>query len=146
LAWWLAWRRQVPAAGLPAATWPHAAAPPGPQPAAARAALRSRLSARRRRRIHQWPDTAAFPGARPAGGRARLARALRSRLPKGRPAATATLTDLPATLNGHRHSNGNGSGTLEHDLAHWPGTNNVAGPSSSVTPHDPDGDNAPQQG
>jgi Mrp family chromosome partitioning ATPase/LPS O-antigen subunit length determinant protein (WzzB/FepE family) len=27
LAWWLAWRRQVPATGQPAATWPHAAAP-----------------------------------------------------------------------------------------------------------------------
>jgi uncharacterized protein involved in exopolysaccharide biosynthesis len=136
LAWWLAWRRQVPATGQPAAA-------PGARPAAAGAALRSRLSARRRRRTHQLPDTAAFPGARPAGGRARLARVLRSRPPKGRLAAPVTLTDLPATSNGHHHSNGNGSGTLVHELAHWPGTNNVAGPSSS---HDPDGDNAPQQG
>jgi len=72
---------------------------------------------------------------------------LRSALPKGRPeAATVTLAEPRVKSNGHHHSNGNGSGTLAQNLVEWPGTDGVAGSSTTVTPHDPDGDSAPQQG
>ncbi|HEX6677870.1 MAG TPA: hypothetical protein VF486_23005, partial [Actinomycetes bacterium] len=152
VAWWLAWRRQAPAAaattagGLARPSWPHTAAPPGTESGAARSGLRAWLFIRRSTHAYEWPDSAAFPGARPAGARARLARVLRSALPKGRPqAATVTLAEPQVTSNGHHHTNGNGSGTLAGNLAAWPGVDG-AGPSTTVTPHDPDGDSAPQQG